>query len=104
MFVSLPVISQKQCQKNYENHTRVKITDKQLCAGGERGKDSCGGDSGGGLFLYEPIPVTKKIKKPVLFQMGVVSFGPTHCGVGGLPGVYSNIFEYKGWLLDNLKP
>ncbi|ODM90952.1 Serine protease easter [Orchesella cincta] len=102
--VNLPILSQKQCQKSYQNNTRVIISEKQLCAGGERKKDSCSGDSGGGLFLLQKVPIMPKFKTAKYFQFGVVSFGPTQCGVGGLPGVYSRVSEYRNWILDQLEP
>ncbi|CAL8091097.1 unnamed protein product [Orchesella dallaii] len=102
--VNLPILSQKQCQKSYQNNTRVVITEKQLCAGGRRKEDSCSGDSGGGLYIYEKVPIDPRFKTPKIFQYGVVSFGPTQCGVGGLPGVYSRVSAYRNWILDQLKP
>lgn len=82
-----------------------------MCAGGLDGMDSCGGDSGGPIAIPIPIkvttqnPVSAKTKlRPRYFQLGVVSFGPTHCGVGGIPGVYSRVSAYKEWILDNIEP
>ncbi|CAG7722895.1 unnamed protein product [Allacma fusca] len=75
--VFLPMLSNEECQSKYS--TRAKITDKQMCAGGIRGKDSCGGDSGGPFIL--PINTGRSGLK--FFQLGVVSFGPVQCGVGG---------------------
>ena len=73
-------------------------------------KDSCGGDSGGKSYVYKIIQFYmyalgrlgnfkcfSKIIGPLVypitlngegkfFQLGVVSFGPVQCGVGGLPG------------------
>lgn len=39
--------SLNQCAKIYDRDMGIKLTkDKQLCAGGEDGKDTCNGDSG----------------------------------------------------------
>ncbi|NNE74912.1 MAG: trypsin-like serine protease [Acidimicrobiales bacterium] len=55
------------------------------CAGFESGGvSSCFGDSGG--------PLTKGDE-----LVGIVSFGST-CGQEGLPGVYTRVAAYRGWL------
>lgn len=64
-----------------------------LCAG-EMGKDACGGDSGGPLMY---------MRNGVYEVVGVVSFGPTSCG-SSLPGVYTKVFLYRNWILNNLRP
>lgn len=38
---------------------------------------------------------------PKSFLVGVVSFGPTICGIRK-PGVYTSIKFFLGWILDNL--
>lgn len=35
--------------------------------------------------------------------IGVVSFGPTPCGLPDIPGVYSNVFEYNAWIRSQMK-
>ena len=46
------------------------------------GKDSCNGDSGGPLITNEAFGTP-------WFQVGIVSFGTTECGIG-VPGIYSS--------------
>merc|ERR1712008_276941 len=71
----VPVVND-QCTKP---NSRVKIDPRiQLCAGGDKEKDSCSGDSGGPLFATE---------SKVSYQIGLVSFGTNLCG-RGIPGVY----------------
>ena len=77
--------------------------------GGETGKDSCKGDSGGGLFIqvkhfallpcylqdhftYQHI-LQREQYKP-WFLIGVVSFGSKKCG-SGVPGIYTRVFLRK---------
>lgn len=76
----------------------VNVRETQLCAGGVKGKDSCGGDSGGPLMF--PGSYGKFGVRYV--QRGLVSFGSKRCGLGGYPGVYTNIAYYMKWILDNM--
>ena len=102
--LALPVLNENQC--------RAKLSDfiprpDQICAGGEKGKDSCSvsffklkihivyfiqGDSGGPLYMRSIIEGKKKSSyfessKP-WFLLGIVSFGSKQCGVG-FPGIYT---------------
>ena len=84
--------------------------DSQLCAGGEKGKDSCVGDSGSALMREVREPPTNSADRPDpddFFRsftklIGVVSFGPKLCGTEGVPGVYSKVRHYIDWILDNV--
>ncbi|XP_013147132.1 PREDICTED: serine protease easter-like [Papilio polytes] len=96
LHVSVPFKNQEQCQLSY-NHPRrrVALWQGQICAGGETGKDSCKGDSGGPL-MYE---------NERLFEVvGIVSFGPTPCGLENIPGVYTKVYEYLPWIRSEITP
>jgi len=41
MDVKLPIVPNPECQNFFKK--RVQVTENQICAGGEKGKDSCGG-------------------------------------------------------------
>lgn len=73
----------------------------QFCAGGEVGKDSCKGDSGGPLMIdAQP---TRSSKSPFgVIQVGVVSLGPQVCDESKAPGLYTNVSHYLDWILSNL--
>jgi len=75
----------------------------QICAGGEEGKDSCKGDSGGPLFIKHLAqngqPSTDD-EDPV-FVIGIVSFGGYFCGKG-LPAIYTRITDMMPWIMKNL--
>jgi len=71
-------------------------TERQICAGGERGKDSCNGDSGGPLFIRDG-------SNDPWIQIGLVSFGTTRCAKG-VPGVYTRVIHYLPWIDSHLKP
>ncbi|CAH0594200.1 unnamed protein product [Chrysodeixis includens] len=94
--VELPIITQKECHDAYRGTPRVRET--QLCAGGVKDKDSCGGDSGGPL-MYPGRLGTYGVR---YVQRGIVSYGPKRCGIGGFPGVYTNVAYYMDWILDNM--
>ena len=92
--VMLPGVSQHDCRDIIKRHGAT-ITDKQICAGAEQGIDSCGGDSGGPVIVEPPTG-------PPYSIVGVVSFGATHCGEGGIPSVNTRVSEYLNWILDRL--
>lgn len=94
--VRVPVIPLEDCTKSYIKI--IPIIDTQVCAGGEVGQDSCGGDSGGPLMKAFSFGAP-----PRYFIVGVVSFGPKDCAVKPIPGVYTKISDYMLWILDNVK-
>lgn len=73
----------------------MNIRDTQLCAGGERDKDSCNGDSGGPLLHNKGNDRQHYIE-------GIVSFG-AKCGTAGWPGIYTRVTAYKDWILTNIR-
>jgi len=94
MEVSVPLVSNEQCQAAY---TWRKIEDGMMCAGAPNGGlDSCQGDSGGPLVYRDQSSNT-------WFQPGVVSFGKG-CGEVGFPGVYARVSEYVDWIESHTTP
>lgn len=77
--VLVPMVSRAQCLKAYPG----QIDTTMICAG-EKGKDSCQGDSGGALIYQGKLA-------------GVVSWGEG-CARPGKPGVYSNIALDLVWI------
>ncbi|XP_055643916.1 CLIP domain-containing serine protease B15-like [Toxorhynchites rutilus septentrionalis] len=67
----------------------VLLTDSQLCVGGEEGKDSCRGDSGGPLMRQVEVK---------WYLTGLVSFGERQCGSRNHPSVYTNVEKYLDWI------
>lgn len=79
----------------------------QLCAGGDKGKDACKGDSGGPLMvtLVVDSPVAEYSPNYATYQVGVVSYGPdSPCGTAPLPSIYTRVTTYMPWILSTLKP
>lgn len=85
--------SNAECAGTYRA-VRVRLSEGQLCAGGDRGKDSCRGDSGGPLM---------SLKTNNWYAAGIVSFGPTPCGYENWPGIYTRVSQYMDWIVGKLK-
>ncbi|XP_070510033.1 serine protease easter-like [Chironomus tepperi] len=96
--LDLDGIDNSQCERHYQPKN-VNITSKQICAGGEEGRDSCNGDSGGPLMRYGNFPNSKY---PYYLLVGIVSFGPKKCGTKDAPGVYTRVSEYIDWINSNI--
>ena len=75
----------------------LTLTQNQLCAGGEEGKGTCGGDSGGGLFIRKQ----DKEESP-WHILGIVSYGQPSCGVG-IPEVYTRVSKYVDWIKEKIR-
>ncbi|KAK5649787.1 hypothetical protein RI129_000816 [Pyrocoelia pectoralis] len=93
--VKLPIVSNSQCSNTFRR-AGVQLSNSQLCAGGERNKDSCNGDSGGPLMQ-----VMNSDSNPQWYIEGIVSFG-TRCGTENWPGIYTRVVDYLGWINNNL--
>ncbi|CAL4133092.1 unnamed protein product, partial [Meganyctiphanes norvegica] len=73
--VDLPFVDLQTCRTlNRDDGQLVPLVPEQLCFGGEAGRDSCTGDSGG--------PVSAVGSDGRIVLLGLVSYGPTGaCGV-----------------------
>jgi trypsin len=65
--------NQRDCSEKWFGQVNYGM----FCAGGDRGFDSCNGDSGGSLVING-------------MQVGIISAGATDCGVA-FPSVFVNI-------------
>jgi len=93
LFVDVPFLDLSMCTPFFGTLT----TGTQICAGGNVGKDSCQGDSGGGLFT------TTNINSPTDAQViGITSFGdPNGCGTN-FPGVYADVPNFAKAFFDSI--
>jgi len=108
-FLNVTVFEGQMCREVYSSRGGVINLSTQLCAGGEKGRDSCVGDSGSALMREVKFKVDLDDPDQKFFNdywklIGVVSFGPKLCGTEGVPGVYSRVRHYLDWILDNVKP
>ncbi|XP_015171119.1 PREDICTED: serine protease easter-like [Polistes dominula] len=94
--IKLPIVENSRCKDIYQG--KIGIWHKQLCAGGEKDRDSCSGDSGGPLQW--PTLLGRESR---YVQYGIVSFGMRNCGTSGYPGVYTNVKYYMDWILDTIR-
>lgn len=96
-WVAVTIVPSVGCAKTFAERTGTQLGPGQICAGGQKGRDSCEGDSGGPLMRGED-------EFQRYFLLGVVSFGARRCGSENLPGVYTEIPAYLEWILDSIEP
>jgi len=89
--LDIPVLGPEECSEKFAG---FKPIETQVCAGGELGKDSCKGDSGGGLYIQ------REQYKP-WYLIGIVSFGSKKCG-SGVPGIYTRVSEFIPWVQEKM--
>ena len=86
--VFLPIVSTQQCRQRDNS-----VTDAMLCAGYPwGGPDTCAGDSGGPLIVYDT--ESKRWR-----QAGITSFGFGACGQ---LGVYTRLEQFKTFISDTI--
>ncbi|XP_018568842.1 serine protease 7-like [Anoplophora glabripennis] len=93
--LGVPIAERSHCVKNFKS-AGVNLDETQICAGGQKGKDSCTGDSGG------PLMRTAKNDTAQWYMEGIVSFG-ANCGTEGWPGVYTKVSKYVDWIHENVR-
>lgn len=71
-----------------------------MCVGGNVGKDSCNGDSGGPLTWMGSFDSAISARN---YLIGLVSYGPEDCGKTENPGVYTRMTYFLQWILDHLE-
>lgn len=84
----IPLVNSSECNRIYAS-SNINLSDGQICAGGEKGIDSCRGDSGGPL-MFE--------KDNIFILYGLVSFGTSACGSKGYPSMYTKVGFYLNWI------
>lgn len=97
--VEVPVVPHDQCQQAFRS-TRLGpffVLDKSyMCAGGEENVDVCTGDGGAPLVC----PISTGNDR--YFQAGIVAWG-IGCGQKGIPGAYTDVTKFVGWIYDKMK-
>lgn len=93
--VKLFVVFLEKCRQVKGNNFRVNINffvfiDNMICVGGERGIDSCDGDSGG-VFVIQYF--NEEVFK--FYVVGLVFWG-FQCGIYG---IYIRVKNYVDWIM-----
>lgn len=94
----LPITSSDKCEQVKEENPRVGaesfvFSNNMFCAG-EKGVDSCQGDSGGAFALQVP-----NEENPKFYVAGLVSWGKK-CGTYG---AYTKVRNYLDWIRKTMK-
>lgn len=97
MKVTVNGVANAECNRIYSAQ-RITLQSSQFCAGGEKGRDSCQGDSGGPIMAIDT-----STRTAYWYLAGVVSFGPSPCGLEGWPGVYTRMGNYVEWIESKLR-
>ncbi|XP_031631821.1 serine protease easter-like isoform X2 [Contarinia nasturtii] len=99
MRAEVDAVSLDTCSKKYQESSQISpLTNKQICAGGHGGVDTCKGDSGG------PLLIKRRNGNGVYYYLvGIVSLGPAECGQDGWPGVYTRVDEYMPWIRSKIR-
>ena len=96
--LEMPVVSNCECAARWGKLSAAVVDDirigEHLCAGGEEGKDSCNGDSGGSL-------IGRDGEDNPYILLGVVSAGTKICG-SGTPAIFTRVAHYREWILKHL--
>merc|ERR1712213_116166 len=87
MEVTVKIWDNPTCKDTYGNAAPGGIMDHMMCAG-QKGKDSCSGDSGGPMSIGTGTSWT---------QIGIVSWG-IGCDKSHYPGVYTRVTAVKSWI------
>ncbi|XP_067000979.2 phenoloxidase-activating factor 2 [Anabrus simplex] len=95
--VELPAVPRAECMERLRRTRLGKhfiLHESFICAGGERGRDTCQGDGGGPLVC----PLAHDSSRYV--QAGIVAWG-IGCG-DDTPGVYANVALFKDWIDEQM--
>lgn len=92
--VVVPFVSRRACKKLYYRKYETFIPSTNICAGGELGKDSCYGDSGG--------PLMRKVSDHWILE-GIVSYGDTDECATEMPTVHVYVAKYSDWIKENVR-
>ncbi|ODM97375.1 Serine protease 42 [Orchesella cincta] len=95
--IDLPAIPNRACQsllRETRLGPRFRLHESFVCAGGEKGKDTCKGDGGSPLVCEIPGSDSYAL-------YGIVSWG-LNCG-DPVPGVYVNVPHFVPWIEERMK-
>ena len=100
--INLKIFDKTNCQNTWGQYGELS-PDRQLCVGGDEGRDSCSGDSGSALMTTQSKTENNVKLRKTWKIVGIVSFGTSRCGTHQVPGVYTKVRHYIDWILDTIK-
>nr|XP_006642450.2 PREDICTED: complement C1s-B subcomponent-like [Lepisosteus oculatus] len=100
LYVEIPVKDRDTCSKNKDGKPLEQMFTENMFCAGEKGKDSCHGDSGGPFFLREfRRGAGGQIERGPFRLYGVVSWG-LYCRERGY---YTKVDNYLGWIRETME-
>ncbi|GLV43596.1 Serine Protease Immune Response Integrator [Carabus blaptoides fortunei] len=95
--VTLDLFTHEECVNHFNslaNKRKLKdgiLEEQQFCAGGKSApRDTCKGDSGGPLQIFNP-------DDRKYYIVGITSFGKG-CGLANVPSVYTRVSHFLPWM------
>ncbi|CAK1550129.1 unnamed protein product [Leptosia nina] len=85
MQTELRYVPKKDCEKMH----KMKFTSDMFCLYGEGDRDTCKGDSGGGVLWHRMV-------------IGIVSHGDG-CAKKDKPSIYANVWYFRKWIQKNVE-
>ncbi|XP_038211453.1 trypsin V-B-like [Zerene cesonia] len=85
MQTELRYVPKKECEKMH----RMKFSADMFCLYGDGDRDTCKGDSGGGVMWHSMV-------------IGIVSHGDG-CAKKGKPSLYANVWYFRNWIQRNVE-
>jgi len=95
--VDVPLMDSRDCQSRMKQALgrdagrNFQLSESEVCAGGEEGKDACDGDGGA--------PLVCQSKDNRWNVVGLVTWG-VDCARRGVPGVYANVYNMLDFILS----
>jgi len=95
--VDVPLMDSRDCQSRMKSALgrdagrNFQLSESEVCAGGEEGKDACDGDGGA--------PLVCQSKDNRWNVVGLVTWG-VDCARRGVPGVYANVYNMLDFILS----
>ncbi|CAO1392324.1 unnamed protein product [Diamesa tonsa] len=94
MKVTLDYLPISSCQSYFENEDAFEGTDFSniVCAGSEKPKDTCDGDSG------SPLQYFTSDQYCMYTITGITAHGTKYCGKSVSGAIYTKVFKYLDWI------
>merc|ERR1712038_653771 len=95
--VDVPLMDSRDCQSRMKSALgrdagrNFQLSESEVCAGGEEGKDACDGDGGA--------PLVCQSKDNRWNVVGLVTWG-VDCARRGVPGIYANIYNMLDFIMS----